>query len=120
VEILREPATAEAEIGALLAARVVVQGQERFLRLALSARSAPVSRASPRISRACPGAARDRAPASRDRHEAVDDLRALAKQLEPEGIAARVAKDSRMKPVGLAATAWTWIWGSWCAASGTW
>src|SRR5262249_1679008 len=30
------------------------------------------------------------------------------------------ANDSRMKPVGLAATAWTWIWGSWCAASGTW
>ena len=30
------------------------------------------------------------------------------------------ANDSRMKPVGLAATAWTWICGSWWAASGTW
>src|SRR5262250_328457 len=30
------------------------------------------------------------------------------------------ANDSRMKPVGLDATAWTWICGSWCAAIGTW
>ena len=30
------------------------------------------------------------------------------------------ANDSRMKPVGLAATAWTWICGSWWAASGIW